>query len=79
LLGNAGRAWAGPALAACAIVVITPGLLVRGQTGPDGFDNAVDAQVIAFFSGHHGPLLGLALTATSGPAIALSAACATAA
>jgi membrane-associated phospholipid phosphatase len=46
----------------------------RGQTGPDGFDAAVDAPVIAFFGGHHGLLLWLALPATFVPATAISAA-----
>lgn len=74
LLGDARRPWAGLALAACAIVVVTLGLLLRGQTGPDGFDAAVDAPVIAFFGGHHGLLLWLALPATFVPATAISAA-----
>jgi len=74
LLGDTRRAWAGLTLAACVIVVGTLGLLLRGQTGPDGFDGAVDAPVIAFFGGHRGLLLWLALPATSVPAIAISAA-----
>jgi membrane-associated phospholipid phosphatase len=74
LLGDARRPWAGLAVAACVIVVVTLGLLVRGQTGPDGFDDAVDTPVIAFFGGHHGLLLWLALPATFVPATAISAA-----
>jgi len=74
LLGDAGRTWAWLALAACVIVVVTLGLLLRGQAGPDGFDGAVDARVIAAFGGHYGLLLWLARPATSVPAIAISAA-----
>ena len=50
LLGDGRRTWAGLTLAACVIVVVVIGLLFRGQTGPDAFDNAVDSPVIAFFS-----------------------------
>jgi membrane-associated phospholipid phosphatase len=64
------------ALAACVIVVAVLGLLVKGQTTADGFDNAVDGAVIAFFAGHRGVLGWLAWPATSVPAIALSAAAA---
>ena len=76
LLGDAGWTWAGLTVAGCVIVVVTLGLLVRGQTGPDGFDAAVDAPVIAFFGGHHGLLPWLALPATFVPATAISAAAA---
>lgn len=74
LLGDAGRTWAWLALAACVIVVVTLGLLLRGQAGPDGFDHAVDAPVIAVFGGHYSLLLWLARPATPVPAIAISAA-----
>ena len=73
LLG-ARRTWAWLALAACVIVVVTLGLLLRGQTGPDGFDDTVDAPVIAAFGGHYSLLLWLARPATAVPAIAISAA-----
>jgi membrane-associated phospholipid phosphatase len=71
LLGDARRPWAGLAVAACVIVVVTLGLLLRGQTGPDGFDAGVDAPVIAFFGGHHGLLPWLALPATISAATAI--------
>lgn len=74
LLGDAGRTWAWLALAACVIVVVTLGLLLRGQTGADGFDDAVDAPVIAAFGDHYSLLLWLAKPATGVPAIAISAA-----
>lgn len=74
LLGHARRTWAWLALAACVIVVVTLGLLLRGQTGPDAFDDAVDAPVIAVFGGHYGLLLWFTRPATSVPAIAISAA-----
>jgi undecaprenyl-diphosphatase len=74
LLGNTSRAWAGLALAACAIVIVVLGLLFNGQTGPDGFDNAADSPVIAFFSGQRTLLSWLAVPGTLIPAIAISAA-----
>ncbi len=73
LLGDS-RAWAGLTLAACAIVTVALGLLFNGQTGPDGFDNAVDSPAVAFFRGHETLLLWLAAPGTSIPAIAISAA-----
>ena len=74
LLGDTRRAWAGLALAACVIVTVVLGLLFNGQTGPDGFDNAVDSPVVAFFGGHRTLLSWLAVPGTLIPAIAISAA-----
>jgi membrane-associated phospholipid phosphatase len=74
LLGDARLTWAWLTLAGCVIVVVTLGLLLRGQTGPDGFDDTVDAPVIAVFGGHYSLLLWLARPATAVPAIAISAA-----
>ena len=74
LLGDTRRAWAGMTLAACAIVVVVTGLLFKGETGPDGFDNAVDSPVVTFFQGHHGFLHWFALPGALIPAIAVSAA-----
>ena len=74
LLGDTRRAWAGLALAACVIVTVVLGLLFNGQTGPDGFDNAVDSPVVAFFGGHRTLLFWLAVPGTLVPAIAISAA-----
>lgn len=73
LLGDSRRTWAGLTLAACAIIVVLIGLLFRGQTGPDGFDNAVDSPVIAFFSGHDALLLWLIMPGNLLPAIGISA------
>jgi membrane-associated phospholipid phosphatase len=73
LLGDTRRTWAGLTLAACMIVVVLFGLLFRGQTGPDSFDNAVDSPVIAFFSGHHVLLDWLIVPGDLIPAIAISA------
>jgi membrane-associated phospholipid phosphatase len=74
LLGDIRRTWAGLTLAACVIVVVLIGLLFKGQTAPDGFDNAVDSPVIAFSRGHGGLLLWLILPGDLIPAIAISAA-----
>ncbi len=74
LLGDTRRTWAGVALAACVVVVAVTGLLFKGETGPDGFDNAIDSPVIAFFRPHSGVLLWLALPGTLIPTIATSAA-----
>lgn len=74
LLGNAGRRWAGMALAACVIVVVVTGFLFKGQTGPSGFDNAVDSPVITFFRGHGGLLPWFARPGSLVPAIAVSVA-----
>jgi membrane-associated phospholipid phosphatase len=74
LLGDTRRTWAGLTLAACVTVVVLTGLSFRGQTTPDGFDDAVDSPVIAFFSGHQGLLLWLILPGALLPAIAITAA-----
>ena len=73
LLGDSRRTWAGMTLAACVIVVVVLGLLFKGKTGPDGFDNAVDSPVIALFRTHGGWLPWLALPGTLIPTIATSA------
>lgn len=73
LLRDTHRAWAGLTLAACVVVVVLTGLLFKGQTGPNGFDNAVDSPVIAFFRARQGLLPWLALPGTIIPAIAISA------
>jgi membrane-associated phospholipid phosphatase len=73
LLGDS-RAWAMLTLAGCVAVAVFLGLLFRGQTGPDGFDNAVDSPIVTFFGGHRDLLLWLALPGTLIPAIAVSAA-----
>jgi len=74
LLGDTRRTWAGLTLAACVLVVVVTGLLFRGKTGPDGFDNAIDSPVIALLRTHGGLLPWLALPGTPIPAIAVSAA-----
>lgn len=73
LLTDTRRAWAGLTLAACVVVVVLTGLLFKGQTGPSGFDNAVDSPVIAFFRARQGLLPWLAFPGTPVPAIAVSA------
>jgi membrane-associated phospholipid phosphatase len=72
LLGDTRPTWAGLTLAACVIVVVLIGLLFRGQTGPDAFDNAVDSPVISFFNGD-GLLPWLILPGSLIPAIVISA------
>lgn len=74
LLGASGRIWAGVTVAVCVVVVGVLGVLFKGKTGPDGFDNAVDSPVIAFFGGHQGLLPWLALPGTLIPAVGASAA-----
>lgn len=73
LLGDS-RTGATLTLAACATIVVTLGLLFRGQARPDAFDQAADASVVTFFAGHHGLLLWLAVPGTVIPAIVISAA-----
>ena len=73
LLGDTRRTWAGMALAACVIVVVVLGLLFKDKTGPDGFDNALDSPVIAFFRTRQGLLPWLARPGTLIPAVAVSA------
>jgi membrane-associated phospholipid phosphatase len=74
LLGDNRPTWAGMTLTACAIVVVVLGLLFKGKTEPDRFDNAVDSPIIAFFRPHGGFLPWLALPGTLIPTIAVSAA-----
>ena len=71
LLGDPGRMWGMLALAGCVLVVVALGLPVRGQAGPDGFDAAADAPVIAFFASCRGLLACLAWPATAAAVIAL--------
>lgn len=74
LLGDSRRTWAGLTFAVCVIVVLLIGLLFKGQTRPDGFDNAVDSPVIAFFSGHDSILGWIIRPGDLIPAIAITAA-----
>src|ERR1700760_12433 len=73
LLGNTRRTWADMTLAACVMVVVLTGLLFKGETGPDGFDNVIDSPVIATFRAHGGFLSWFARPGTLSPAIAVSA------
>ncbi len=74
LLGSSGRIWAGLTVAVCVMVVVVLGMLFKGQTRPDGLDNAVDSRVVTFFGGHQGLLPWLALPGTLIPAVVISAA-----
>jgi membrane-associated phospholipid phosphatase len=74
LLGNTSRIWAVLTLSACVIVVVLTGLLFKGETGPDGFDNVVDSPVIAFSRAHRGFLSWFVLPGNLIPTIAISAA-----
>jgi membrane-associated phospholipid phosphatase len=74
LLGSSGRAPAAAVLAVCVVVVVVLGLLFRGQTRADGFDNAVDSPFITFFAGHKQLLLWLTLPGALIPAIVVSVA-----
>lgn len=74
LLRDARRTRAWPVLAACLIVLAALGLLVREQARPDGLDSAVDAAMVASFSGHAGVLPWLALPGSTIPLIAVSTA-----
>ncbi len=73
LLGDTRRTRVGLTIAACVIVVLVTGLLFKGQTGADGFDNAVDSPLIALFSGHSVLLEGLILPGAPIAAILISA------
>ena len=66
------RAW--PVLAGCAAVLITLGLLLRGQAQPGRLDSAVDRAMVASFSGRQGVLPWLALPGSTIPLIAVSVA-----
>jgi membrane-associated phospholipid phosphatase len=72
LLGRA-RPWALLVLAGCVLTVLGLGLLFRGQAGPDAFDRAADAPVVASFAAHQGALPWLALPGTVIPAVAVTA------
>jgi membrane-associated phospholipid phosphatase len=74
LLGDTRRAWAGLTLAACLIVVVVIGLLFKGETGPDGFDSAVDSPLITLSRGHGAFVWRLTLAGSLIPAIVVSAA-----
>ena len=65
------RAW--PVLATCVTVIAALGLLLRGQSRPDGFDSVVDTAAVASFSGHQRILPWLALPGSTIPLIAVSA------
>lgn len=74
LLRDARRTRAWPLLGTCLVVMVTLGLLVRGQARPDGLDSVVDTAMVAFFTGHRGVLPWLALPGSTIPLIAVSAA-----
>jgi membrane-associated phospholipid phosphatase len=74
LLRDARRTRAWPVLATCVTVIAALGLLLRGQERPDRLDSAVDAAMVASFTGHHGILPWLALPGSTVPLIAISAA-----
>jgi membrane-associated phospholipid phosphatase len=74
LLRNDRRTRAWPVLAVCVFVIATLGLLLKGEARLDGFDSAVDAAVIASFSGHRSVLPWLALPGSTGPLIVVSVA-----
>jgi len=74
LLGESGRAPAAALLAGCVIIVVVLGLLFKGQTQADRFDNAVDSPFITFFAGHKQLLLWLAAPGTLVPAVVISVA-----
>jgi membrane-associated phospholipid phosphatase len=56
------------------IFVVVTGLLFKGKTDPDGFDNAVDSPFITFFRAHDGWLAWFIRPGDLVPAIAVSAA-----
>jgi membrane-associated phospholipid phosphatase len=72
LLRDARRTRAWPLLAACLVVIVTLGLLLREQAQPDRLDSAVDAAMVASFRGHQGILPWLALPGSTLPLIAVS-------
>jgi membrane-associated phospholipid phosphatase len=74
LLPGPARPWAGALLACSAVLVAWLGLLFAHQTRADWFDHAVDAPIIAWFSGHHGLALWLAAPGSLIPAGVVAAA-----
>jgi len=74
LLPGPARPWAGALLVCSAILVASLGVLFAHQTRADWFDHAVDAPIIAWFTGHQGLALWLAAPGSLIPAGALAAA-----
>ena len=73
LLAPSARPWAGALLACCAIFVAVLGVLFAHQASADGFDHAIDSQIIAWLGGHRGLLLWLAAPGSLIPAGVLCA------
>ena len=57
----------------CAVLVVVPGLLFAGQRTAGRFDHAVDAPVVAWFTGHQRLALWLVAPGSPYPAIVASA------
>jgi len=57
----------------CAVLVVVPGLLFAGQRTAGRFDHAVDAPVVAWFTGHQRLALWLVAPGSPYPAIGASA------
>ena len=74
LLPGAARPRAAALVVCCAIFVAAVGVLVAHHTTADRFDHAIDAPVVAWFGGHRGLALRLALPGSLVPAIMISAA-----
>ena len=68
LLPAAARPWAGALLAFCTVLVAALGVLFAHQTRADWFDHAIDAPIIAWFTGHQGLALWLAAPGSLIPA-----------
>jgi membrane-associated phospholipid phosphatase len=74
LLADTARPRAVATLAGCAILVAVLGALFAHQTTADEFDRAVDAPLVAVFSGHSALADLFAFPGTTIPAVVLSAA-----
>jgi len=73
LLAASARPWIGAVVAGCAVLVVVPGVLFAGQRRADRFDHAVDAPIVAWFTGHERLARWLVAPGSLYPAIVISA------
>src|SRR5262249_60112214 len=73
LLGPSARPSVGALVAGCAVLVVVPGVLFAGQRSADRFDHAVDAPIVAWFTGHERLARWLVAPGSLYPAIVISA------
>jgi len=73
LLPPSARLRVGVLAAGCAVLVVALGLLFAGQRTAGPFDHAVDAPIVAWFTGHHRIARWLVAPGSLDPAIVISA------